>query len=101
MMVSFSRFVLRHRLAVGLWWLIVLVIGIATVSKLSGRLSQEFSVPGAQSSVVNQRILSIYGNGGDGYPEVAVVTLPAGETVGQPATARALARAFAQVANVK
>jgi putative drug exporter of the RND superfamily len=93
-----SRFVLRHRLAVALVWLVVLTVGVATASKVSGRLSQEFSVPSAPSYPVNQQILATYGSGGDGYPEVAVITLPAGTTVDTPGIRHALAGAFARVA---
>jgi hypothetical protein len=65
---------------------------------VAGRLSQEFSVPSAPSYKVNQQILATYGTGGDGYPEVAVITLPAGITVDTPGTRRTLAAAFARVA---
>src|SRR4029077_9288800 len=43
-------------------------------------------------------ILRLYGNGGGGYPEVAVVTLPPGQTAGSPAGRLALRRAFGAVA---
>jgi RND superfamily putative drug exporter len=92
-----SRFVLRHRLAVALVWLAVLAAGVATASKVSGRLSQEFSVPSAPSYTVNRQILATYGTGGDGYPEVAVITLPPGVTVDTPGSRQALGRAFARV----
>jgi putative drug exporter of the RND superfamily len=92
-----SRFVLHHRLAVALVWLAVLAAGVATASKVSGRLSQEFSVPSAPSYKVNQQILATYGTGGDGYPEVAVITLPTGATVDTPGIRQALGRAFALV----
>ncbi len=92
-----SRFVLRHRLTVALVWLAVLAAGVATAGKVSGRLSQEFSVPSAPSYRVNQQILATYGTGADGYPEVAVITLPPGATVDTPGVRQALGRAFARV----
>src|SRR6266516_3865950 len=91
-----SRFVLRHRLTVALVWLAVLAAGVATAGKVSGRLSQEFSVPSAPSYRVNQQILATYGTGADGYPEVAVITLPPGATVDTPGVRQALGRAFAR-----
>jgi putative drug exporter of the RND superfamily len=96
-MLAISRFVLRHKGAVGVFWLVVLVAGGAASAKLSGKLSPQFALPGAASYRANQQILRLYGNGGNGYPEVAVVQLPAGEYAASPAMRRALGRAFAAV----
>src|SRR6266702_4536874 len=49
LMTPLSNFVLRHKLLIGLFWLVVLLVGGATASKVSGRLSQEFSLPGSKS----------------------------------------------------
>jgi len=38
-MLAVSRFVLRHKLAVALFWLAVLAAGAVASAKLSGRLS--------------------------------------------------------------
>src|SRR5260221_3217895 len=92
-MLAVSRFVLRHKLAVVAFWLAVLVAGGVASAKLSGRLSAQFALPGAASYQAGQQILRLYGNGGPGYPEVAVVTLPPGGPAGSPA-----GRAFAAVA---
>ena len=75
-MLAVSRFVLRHKLAVAVFWLVVLAAGGAASAKLSGRLSGQFALPGAAGYQASQQILRIYGNGGPGYPEVAMVTLP-------------------------
>jgi RND superfamily putative drug exporter len=93
-----SRFVLRHKLAVVVFWLAVLVAGGIASAKLSSRLSGQFALPGAASYQANQQILRLYGNGGDGYPEVTVVTLPPGEAASSPRGRRALGRAFGAVA---
>jgi putative drug exporter of the RND superfamily len=99
-MLAVSRFVLRHKLAVVVFWLAVLVAGGVASAKLSSRLSAQFALPGAASYQANQQILRLYGNGGSGYPEVAVATLPPGQAPGSPAGRQALGRAFAAVARM-
>jgi RND superfamily putative drug exporter len=96
-MLAISRFVLRHKGAVVVFWLAVLVAGGAASAKLSGRLSPQFALPGAASYQAGQQILRLYGNGGNGNPEVAVVRLPPGEKATSPAMRQALRRAFAAV----
>src|SRR5215472_9890647 len=96
-MLAVSGFVVRHKLLVVVFWLAVLVAGGAAASGLGGRLSQEVAIPGAAGYEANQQILRLYGNGGDGYPEVAVVTLPSGESAGSAAGSQALGRAFGAV----
>jgi len=95
-----SKFVLRHKLAVAVFWLVVLVAGGAASAKLGSRLSGQFALPGAASYQANQQILRLYGNGGNGYPEVAVVRLPPGQAAGRPEGRLALGRAFAAVARI-
>jgi putative drug exporter of the RND superfamily len=92
-----SRFLLRHRLAVGLGWLAVLVAGMATAGMVSGRLSTDFSLPGAKSYEADRAILRVYGNGGHARPVVPVITLPAGTTVDSPGVRQTLERAFGTV----
>ncbi len=99
-MLAVSRFVLRHRLAVAVIWLVVLVAGGAASAKLGSRLSGQFALPGAASYQANQQILRLYGNGGNGYPEVAVVRLPPGQAAGSPRERLAIGRAFAAVARI-
>jgi RND superfamily putative drug exporter len=97
-MLGVSRFVLRHKLAVVVFWLAVLVAGAVAAASLAGRLSGQFALPGAASYQANQQILRLYGNGGGGHPEVAVVTLPPGQAAASPAGRRALGRAFGAAA---
>jgi putative drug exporter of the RND superfamily len=97
-MLAVSGFVLRHKLAVVMFWLAVLVAGGLASAKLSSRLSGQFALPRAASYQANQQILRRYGNGGGGYPEVAVVTVPPGRAPDGPAGRRALGRAFGAVA---
>jgi putative drug exporter of the RND superfamily len=104
-MLALSRFVLRHKRAVLVFWLVVLVAGGAAAGKLSSRLSPSFALPGAASFQANQQILRLYGNGGNGNPEVAVAELPPGQNAASPAMRQALGRAFdaitAQVSGVR
>ena len=99
-MLAVSRFVLRHKLAVAVFWLVVLAAGGAASAKLSGRLSAQFALPGAASYQASQQILRIYGTGGPGYPEAAVVTLPPGQSSGSVAGRQALGRAFGAAARM-
>src|SRR6266536_3798363 len=92
-MATLSRFVLRHKRLVGLFWLAVLVAGLAGSSRVSSRLStSEFSLPGEKSYQAALAITRLYGNGGNAKPLVPVVILPAGTTVDSPGVKQALAR---------
>jgi RND superfamily putative drug exporter len=97
-MTTLSRFVLRHKRLVGLFWLVVLVAGLAGSSRVSNHLSTEFSLPGEKSYQAAVAIQRLYGNGGDAQPLVPVVTLPAGTSVDSPDVKQALAHSFATVA---
>jgi RND superfamily putative drug exporter len=90
--------VLAHKLLVVVFWLVVLAAGADALTGLGHRLSQQITLPGAAGYEANQHILRLYGNGGDGYPEVVAVRLPAGEPTAGAAAERALGRAFASVA---
>ena len=96
-MVWLSGFVLRHRLAVGLVWLAGLLAGGYAASGISHRLTKEFAVPGARSYRTNQLIVRTFGNGGGGYPDVVIVTLPTRLTIEAPGVAARLRAAFASV----
>jgi RND superfamily putative drug exporter len=77
-MNGLSAFVLRHKLAVALAWLVVFLAGAATAGRLSGALNQEFTFPGTDADRANRAVLTAYGAGATEYPLVPVVTLPAG-----------------------
>jgi RND superfamily putative drug exporter len=94
-MTSWASLVLGHKRLVVLGWLAVLVPSLLLAPRVSGRLSQQFALPGQPAYQANQQILRAYGNGGPGQALVAVVTLPHGTTVDQPTTRQALAQAFA------
>ena len=67
---------IRHRKSIGAFWLLVAVVGIALVGSIAGRLSSTTALPGQPSYQAGQAILRTYGNGGNNYPTVVVVTLP-------------------------
>jgi RND superfamily putative drug exporter len=87
-----ARLVVAHWRLVLMLWVLLLPAGIYGASHVSKRLSVDFSLPGQPGYQTAQKIIRLYGNGGDGDPAVAMVTLPAGQTVG--ADAGRLARAF-------
>jgi RND superfamily putative drug exporter len=100
-MLTVSRLVLRHKLLVAGFWLAVLAAGVFASAHLSGRLSQQVTIPGAAGYEANTQILRSYGDGGPGYPEVAVVTLPHGETAASGGGRAALKRAFGAIASAR
>jgi RND superfamily putative drug exporter len=96
-MSSLTRFVLRHKALVALFWLAVTVAGVLTVSGTTHRMTNDFSMPG-QSFKVDNQIVRTYGNGGSQAPFVPVLTAPAGQRISDPAVARQTGRIFAAVA---
>ncbi|MGN6676402.1 MAG: MMPL family transporter [Streptosporangiaceae bacterium] len=96
-MSSLTRFVLRHKALVALFWLAVTVAGVLTVSGTTQRMTNDFSMPGQAFKVDNQ-IVRTYGNGGSDAPFVPVLTAPAGQRITDPAVARQTGRIFAAVA---
>ena len=62
-MERFTEVVLRHRPAVTLLWLALLVSGLATAGQLSDRLSFDFSLPGQPSYETELQLLTTYAAG--------------------------------------
>ena len=79
-----SHFVLAHRKWVGLFWLVVTVVGIATVSTTTNRLSTAYSVPGREGFETSAKISALYGISDEVEALVPVVQLPPGTTVNSP-----------------
>src|SRR6266568_1104248 len=96
-MPALTRFVLRHKALVTLFWVVVAAVGVMTISGTTHRMTNDFAMPG-QAFKVNNQIASQYGNGGSQAPYVPVITVPAGQKVTDPATAAATGRAFAALA---
>src|SRR5579862_5717233 len=96
-MASFTRWTLRHRRLIALFWLLVTIIGLASSGAASNALSKQFPLPGRESFETDQAIVQTYGNGGPTAPLVPVLVLPAGVTVATPGVRAQLAHAFAQM----
>jgi putative drug exporter of the RND superfamily len=96
-MPALTRFVLRHKALVTLFWVVVAAAGVMTISGTTHRMTNDFSMPGQAFKVDNQ-IVSQYGNGGSQAPYVPVITVPAGQEVTDPAVAAATGRAFGALA---
>ena len=94
---AISRFVLRHKLLVVIFWVVATVAGILSAGPATSALSQRFDLPGRESTEVNEAIVGQYGNGGFNAPYIAVITLPAGSTVDSPGVRDGLAATFASV----
>src|SRR5665213_1925876 len=84
MMTTITRWVLAHKRIVATFWILVTVIGFATVSQATKAFSNEFSVPGREGFQTNLVIQHLYHQGGGKAPIVPVVTLPAGTSVSSP-----------------
>jgi putative drug exporter of the RND superfamily len=89
-----ARSLIAHRKIVGLFWLAVVVIGIALVGPIAGRLTSSEALPGLPSYQAGLAIMHTYGNGGDNTPVVALVTLPGTERVESPTGRAALSATF-------
>ena len=84
-MENLTRWVLRHRRLVVIAWVVVTIIGIATVSKAVNAMDQKFSVPGREGWETNSQIAHIYNDtGSDTAPLLPVVTLPPDKSVSDP-----------------
>jgi len=96
-MAALTRFVLRRKALVALFWLAVTVAGVLTVSGTTHRLTNSFAMPG-QAFKVDAQIARTYGNGGSQTPYVPVVTVPAGLRVTDPRVSAVTGRVFAAAA---
>ena len=85
-MRAFTRWVLAHRKTVFFSWLVIFVVAVASTQSSVDALSDQFDLPGRESSDAANLIYAKYGNGGPrvGGPLVQVVKLPDGTTVDSP-----------------
>ncbi len=98
-MPTFTRFVLKHKLLVIAFWLVLAVAGAMTATSTTKRLSNSFAMPGAAFRA-DARIQAHYLHNGAEDPVVPVITLPAGTSVNAPGVARRLDGAFAAARTV-
>jgi RND superfamily putative drug exporter len=96
-MPALTRFVLRHKALVALFWLVMTIAGVATIGGTTHRMTNSFAMPGQAFRVDNQ-IARQYGNGGSQTPYVPVLSVPGGQRVTDPAVAAATGRVFAAAA---
>ncbi len=97
-MATVTRWILRHRLLVAAFWIVVAVAGLNSAGSATNALSQQYSAPaGYEGVATNAAILRAYGTGGSASPLVPVITLPPGVTVATPGVRATLAAAFAAV----
>jgi RND superfamily putative drug exporter len=76
--------VLAHKRLVTLSWVVITLVGIASVGSSTSAFSKKFSVPGREGFTTNDKIARIYHSGGRYAPLVPVVTLPPGVSVSSP-----------------
>jgi RND superfamily putative drug exporter len=75
-----ARLVMHHRIVVSLFWLVMLVAGVAASSVVSGRLSLDFSLPGQPGDDAENLMIENFGTSSFDTI-VATVTVPEGDTV--------------------
>jgi putative drug exporter of the RND superfamily len=80
-MRRWAEFVLAHRRWVALFWLLVVVGGMAASGEASNRLTSDYSLPGEPGTKTAKQINQTFGNGGFTAPYLVSVTYPAGQTV--------------------
>jgi putative drug exporter of the RND superfamily len=97
---TFTRWVLDHRRWVVAAWIVIAVAAVAATGPAVDALSDEFELPGRESSHAANLIVQRYGNGGPSVsgPLVSVVTLPEGTTVDSPGVGGRLGATFARIA---
>jgi RND superfamily putative drug exporter len=99
-MAPLTRWVLAHKRAVVIFWVVLTLVGMASAGPATKALKQKFSVPGKEGWVTNQQIArDFHGTGGNNAPLVPVVTLPAGASVSSPAVLGELRAVEARVAH--
>jgi uncharacterized membrane protein YdfJ with MMPL/SSD domain len=89
MMTSIIRWILAHKRIVTVFWVVVTLVGIATVGSSTKSFSTTFSVQGRAGFVTNSQILRIYH--GDGNSALVLAALVIATTSLQPGTPNAAA----------
>ncbi|HET6167650.1 MAG TPA: MMPL family transporter [Marmoricola sp.] len=102
-MRTWAEFVLRHRLWVAIFWVVIAVAGIAVSKTTTDRMTIDFSLPGQPGTDAANKIIADFHNGGDTAPLLISVTMPKGQTVtgNEAAIGKAFDDTVAKVASTK
>jgi RND superfamily putative drug exporter len=93
-MLKWTDWVLRHRLVVVIFWVLLAGAGGALAGRTVDALSFSFALPGQPAYEANEEILERFGTGGSFDPLVVAATLPAGGTFTTEATRQELGAAL-------
>jgi putative drug exporter of the RND superfamily len=94
-----ARSAVRHRRLFAILWLLAFLAGGFAASKITPRLSYDFSLPGQRAYETAAKIEHTFGNGGTTAPSIIVMTVPAGQTVREDAASIKRALAASLLAN--
>jgi RND superfamily putative drug exporter len=96
-MTAITNIALRHRKLVALVWIVLAAAGVATLSSTTGGFTHSFATPGTPGYDANNRIMQRFGIDGNEQPTIAVLHLPAGQSMRTAAGQATAARTFAAV----
>src|ERR1700704_4407232 len=96
-MIAITKNALRHRKLVVLIWMVLAAAGVATLSSTTGKMTHTFATPGTPGYNANHRMMQRFGIDGNEQPTIAVLRLPAGQSMRSAAGQAAAARTFAAV----
>ena len=94
-MTKITNLALGHRRLVVLVWITLTVVGVLVTPSANSSMSHGLDTPGTKGYDANHRVLQRFGVDGNEQPTIAVLTLPAGETMFTPAGQAVAARTFA------
>jgi RND superfamily putative drug exporter len=97
-MSRLTTVVLRHRALVATGWIVLTIVGGVFVGKANSGLTHTIATPGLAGFDANQAILRRLGLDGGEAPLIAVLRLPTGQTMRDPAGRSAAERVFAAAA---
>jgi RND superfamily putative drug exporter len=82
-MRRWAEFVLRRRKLIGVFWLLVIVVGMATSGQVGTRLTTDYKFPGQQGTKTAEKVVQTFSNGGFTAPYLVSVTFPPGQRVAE------------------
>ncbi len=94
-MTKITRLALQHRRPVVLAWIVLTIAGGLATSSATGGLSHSQATPGTAGSDANAHILRALGLDGNEQPSIAVLRLPAGQSMRTAAGQAVAAHTFA------